>query len=83
MPAHPDEAFRALCLRLADETDPHKVELLKQRLRLLLLMTSDEEKARIRELPGLIEAERDPEKIKVLAAELERLLIAERKWSRK
>jgi len=34
---HPDDAFRALCLRLSDETDPHKVELLKQRLRLLLL----------------------------------------------
>jgi len=46
-------------------------------------MTPEEEKDRIRELPGLIEAERDPYKIKVLAAELERLLIAERKWSRK
>jgi hypothetical protein len=29
-------------------------------------MTSEEEKARIRELPGLIDAERDPDKIKVL-----------------
>ena len=29
--------FRALCIRLADEKDPRKLELLKQRLRLLLL----------------------------------------------
>jgi len=43
-------------------------------------MTSEDEKARIRELPGLIDAERDPEKIKLLAAELERLLIAEGEW---
>lgn len=32
-----DEAFRELCIKVADETDPKKLELLKQRLRLLLL----------------------------------------------
>jgi len=51
MPTHPDDAFRALCLKVADETDPRKIELLKQRLRLLLLTevpsghTDDENKA--------------------------------------
>jgi hypothetical protein len=30
------ELFRAICMKVADETDPHKLELLKQRLRLLL-----------------------------------------------
>jgi hypothetical protein len=39
-------------------------------------MTS-EEKARIRELPILIANENDPEKMKLFAAELERLLVAE------
>ena len=34
-----------------------------------------EDEARIRELPNLIANESDPERIKVLAAELERLLI--------
>jgi hypothetical protein len=32
--------FRAFCLKVADEGDPKKLELLKQRLRLLL---SDED----------------------------------------
>lgn len=41
-----------------------------------------EEKARISELPKLIANERDAAKIKVLAAELERLLIMEGKWLR-
>ena len=41
-----------------------------------------EEKARIRELSKLIANERDPAKIKALAAELERLLIMEGKWLR-
>jgi len=36
-----------------------------------------EEKARLRELPKLIAQQNDPEKMKVLAAELERLLILE------
>jgi len=36
-----------------------------------------EEKARIRELPILIANENDPEKMKLFAAELERLLVAE------
>jgi hypothetical protein len=36
-----------------------------------------EEQARLRELPRLIAEENDPEKMKVLAAELERLLILE------
>ena len=39
-----------------------------------------EEKARIRELPKLIANERDPAKIKALAAELEKLLILEGNW---
>jgi hypothetical protein len=43
-------------------------------------MTPEEEKARIREVQRLIEGERDPEKIKVLAAKLNRLLIAQAKW---
>jgi hypothetical protein len=37
MQASADETFQKLCLRVADETDPHKLELLKQRLRLLSL----------------------------------------------
>ena len=36
-----------------------------------------EERVRIRELPGLIANESDPEKVKVLAAELQRLLSME------
>jgi hypothetical protein len=32
-----NETFRALCVRVADEKDPKKLELLKQRMRLLLL----------------------------------------------
>ena len=36
-----------------------------------------EEQALLRELPKLIAQENDPEKMKVLAAELERLLILE------
>jgi len=36
-----------------------------------------EEQARLRQLPKLIAEENDPEKMKVLAAELERLLILE------
>lgn len=31
-----NEVFRALCLKVADEQDPKKVELLKQRMRILL-----------------------------------------------
>jgi hypothetical protein len=30
------EIFRALCLKVADEQDPKKLELLKQRMRILL-----------------------------------------------
>jgi hypothetical protein len=41
---------------------------------------SPEEKARLRELPSLIANESDPEKIKVLAVELEELMIADGKW---
>jgi hypothetical protein len=29
--------FRAICMKVADEKDPKKLELLKERLRLLLL----------------------------------------------
>jgi hypothetical protein len=32
-----NETFRALCVKVADETDPRKIEVLKQRMRLLLL----------------------------------------------
>lgn len=39
-----------------------------------------EDEARIRELPNLIANESNPERIKLLAAELERLLIIEGKW---
>jgi hypothetical protein len=38
-----------------------------------------EEQARLREVPTLIANERDPEKVMVLAAELQSLLIAEGK----
>ena len=38
------------------------------------LLTPPEEEARIGELARLIEAEKDPEKLVILAAELERLL---------
>jgi hypothetical protein len=31
------EIFRKLCIKVADEKDPKKLELLKERLRLLLL----------------------------------------------
>jgi hypothetical protein len=31
-----DETFRALCIKIADEKDPKKLELLKERVRLLL-----------------------------------------------
>ncbi len=31
------EAFRALCIKVADERDPKKIELLKQRMRILML----------------------------------------------
>jgi hypothetical protein len=31
------DKFRALCVKVADENDPHKIELLKQRMRLLML----------------------------------------------
>src|SRR6202035_4822435 len=31
-----NEVFRALCLKVADEHDPKQVELLKQRMRILL-----------------------------------------------
>jgi hypothetical protein len=30
------EIFRAICIKVADEKDPKKLELLKERLRLLL-----------------------------------------------
>jgi len=36
-----------------------------------------EEQARLRQLPRLIAEENDPEKMKILAGELERLLILE------
>jgi len=36
-----------------------------------------EEQARLRQLPRLIAEENDPEKMKILASELERLLILE------
>jgi len=49
----PDNVFRALCLRLADETDPHKVELLKQRLRLLLLTEGTAARTDEKESPGV------------------------------
>ena len=35
------EIFRALCLRVADEQDAQKLELLKQRMRILLQENSD------------------------------------------
>lgn len=31
------ELFRAICAKVAEEKDPQKIELLKQRLRLLLM----------------------------------------------
>jgi hypothetical protein len=34
------EMFRAICAKVAEEKDPQKVELLKQRLRLLLMEES-------------------------------------------
>jgi len=37
-----NETFRAFCIRVADEKDPDIVELLKQRLRLLLSETPTE-----------------------------------------
>ena len=42
-------------------------------------MTPEEEKASIREVQRLIDGERNPEKMKVLAPELNRLLIAQAK----
>lgn len=30
------DIFRRLCLKVADETDPKKIELLRQRMRILL-----------------------------------------------
>ena len=35
------EVFHALCRKMAEETDPEKLELLKQQLRLLLESRSD------------------------------------------
>ena len=35
------EVFRAICIKVADEKDPKKIELLKERLRLLLLSDGD------------------------------------------
>jgi hypothetical protein len=35
------EIFRALCLKVADEQDPKKLELLKQRMRILLQENPD------------------------------------------
>jgi hypothetical protein len=35
------EIFRALCLKVADEQDPKKLELLKQRMRILLQENQD------------------------------------------
>ena len=35
------EIFRALCLKVADEQDPKKLELLKQRIRILLQENQD------------------------------------------
>jgi len=35
------EEFHALCRKMAEETDPEKLELLKQQLRLLLESRSD------------------------------------------
>jgi hypothetical protein len=35
-----NETFRALCVKVADEQDPKKLELLKQQMRLLLLQES-------------------------------------------
>jgi hypothetical protein len=45
--------FRAICIKVADEKDPKKLELLQERLRLLLLSddgpaTSNEAKPRCR-----------------------------------
>jgi hypothetical protein len=36
------DKFHALCMQVADEKDPRKIELLKQRMRLLLLTEIDE-----------------------------------------
>lgn len=35
------EIFRALCLKVADEQDPKKLEFLKQRMRILLQENQD------------------------------------------
>jgi len=39
-----NETFRALCIRVADEQDPTRLELLKQRMRILLQETPDASK---------------------------------------
>ena len=36
-----NEVFRALCLKVADEQDPKKIELLKQQMRILLQEEQD------------------------------------------
>jgi hypothetical protein len=41
------EIFRALCLKVADEQDPKKLELLKQRMRILL-----EESPNVADIPA-------------------------------
>jgi hypothetical protein len=38
-----NDLFRALCLKVADETDPKKLELLKQRMRILLQDSAESE----------------------------------------
>jgi len=38
------DLFLSLCLKLADETNPKKIELLKQRMRILLQESSESER---------------------------------------
>jgi hypothetical protein len=54
---------RSLCIKVADETDPHELELLKQRMRILLrdgLEPSDEVAQPREELVGPTEIESNP-----------------------
>ena len=46
------EIFRALCLKVADEQDPKKLELLRQRMRILLQENRDLGDAAVGRLPN-------------------------------
>jgi hypothetical protein len=63
-------------MRSAIQTNAGRILRLEVQFASMPIMTP-EEQARLRQLPRLIAEENDPEKMKVLAAELERLLILE------